>query len=76
MNPSDTGQVRKSGTLLNDEAVSARLTTYSQEGAFGRDLQSLWQDAGDAILRATRRHWETVVALPHNEGLSTSQKSR
>ena len=61
-------------SLLDTHAVLARLDAYDRGGAFSRSLAALWADAGDVVLCVTRRHWQRIVELPHNSGLSPQSK--
>jgi methyl-accepting chemotaxis protein len=54
----DTGQLQP----LTDEQVSARLGAYNPGGALERDIEQLWQDAGDIIEGEVRTQFGSEAA--------------
>ena len=55
----DTGHLQR----LTDEQVNARLAAYGDGGAFETALRSLWDQVGEVIAEASRRHFGDDACL-------------
>ncbi|WP_294395267.1 methyl-accepting chemotaxis protein [uncultured Sphingomonas sp.] len=64
----------ESGTLLTAAEIADRVAVYDADGVLGDGLRALWNDAGEAMMQATRLHWEQVTDLPHNRDLPPAEK--
>jgi methyl-accepting chemotaxis protein len=62
-------------TLLSPADIADRLAIYDEQGLFSAGLTALWAEAGEAMMAATRTHWENVVRLPHNRDLPPPAKT-
>ena len=55
----DTGQLQR----LTDDQVKARLAAYADEGRFEAALRRLWDQVGEVIADASRRHFGENACL-------------
>src|SRR3546814_1805668 len=63
-------------TWLTDEELDLRAGLYNQDGQFQRDIQRLWAECSDIILRISEESWRWEFESADRMNITAVRKSK